>query len=266
MPFPEVTRVIFRKNPLDRVICQLKFPPILRIDAEIPAQFQEKVRRHFPNFTEISEWNILVPKDLKGSIPIPPEQIRQAIKSAGVKNYEFSSEDEHWKINLTRTFVALTCMKYERWERFKDKLQIPLEALIQVYSPDYFSRVGLRYVDIIRRSNLNLSEARWEELLQPYISGILGAQELGNFVKNFESKYEIGLSDGKSEAKIITTFLESEDGGEVCYVIDCDFYNNHKTQIDLAIEMLDYFNVRASRLIQWCITRRLYEAMEPEDL
>jgi len=32
MPFPEVKRVIYEHNPLDKVICQLRFPPILRIE------------------------------------------------------------------------------------------------------------------------------------------------------------------------------------------------------------------------------------------
>ena len=52
MPFPEVKRVIYKKNPLDRVICQLRFAPILKIDAEIPADFQEMIRADFPNYSE----------------------------------------------------------------------------------------------------------------------------------------------------------------------------------------------------------------------
>ncbi|MCH7755956.1 TIGR04255 family protein, partial [candidate division KSB1 bacterium] len=52
MPFPEVKRVIYKKNPLDRVICQLRFSPILKIDAEIPAEFQDMIRADFPNYSE----------------------------------------------------------------------------------------------------------------------------------------------------------------------------------------------------------------------
>ena len=263
MPFPELKRVLYRKNPLYQVICQLRFPPILRIDAEIPANFQERVRRHFPNFAETS-WNVEAPPDLKGLIP--PEFIQQALQLSNTKNYEFSSEDGQWKINLTRTFVALSTKQYERWEQFKDKLQIPLDALVEVYSPDDFSRVGLRYVDIIRRSALNLGDVHWDELLQPYILGLLGSPGVGTYVKNFESKYEVGLSDGESMVQIITRFVGAEDNGEICYIIDSDFYNVRKTKIDSVMERLDYFNVRASRLIQWCISERLHQAMEPQPL
>ena len=264
MPFPEANRVLYRKNPLDQVVCQLRFPPILRIDAEIPAEFQEMVRRQIPNLTETSEWKLEVPPGLKDQIS--PEILRQILQSSGNKNYEFSSEDGQWKINLTRTFVALTTQRYERWEEFKEKLEIPFRALIEVYSPDYFSRVGLRYVDIIRRSALNLSDVDWDQLLQPYISGILGSPEVRELVKNFESKYEVSLSDGESIVRIIARFVAAADDGEICYMIDSDFYDSHKTPIEAAMERLDYFNVRASRLIQWCITDRLHKAMEPQPL
>ena len=37
-------RCIYRRSPLIEVICQLRFPAILRIDAQAPAQFQEAIR------------------------------------------------------------------------------------------------------------------------------------------------------------------------------------------------------------------------------
>ena len=61
MPFPEVERVIYARNPLDQVVCQLRFPPILKIDAEIPAGFQDRVREDYPNFSETSGWQLEVP-------------------------------------------------------------------------------------------------------------------------------------------------------------------------------------------------------------
>ncbi|MCI0485873.1 MAG: TIGR04255 family protein [Blastocatellia bacterium] len=264
MPFPKVERVLYKRNPLDQVICQLRFPPILRIDAEIPANFQDKVRTLFPNFLETSQWNVEVSPNLKGQIPF--DIVQQVLQSSGNKNYEFSSEDGQWKINLTRNFVALTTKKYERWEEFKEKLQVPLEALINIYTPDYFSRVGLRYMDIIKRSALNLGDVSWDKLLQPYILGILGCQEVGSYVKDFENKYEVELSDGQSFVRIITKFAEALEDREICYMIDSDFYNSQKTKIDSVVEKLDYLNTRASRLIQWCITGQLHDAMEPRKL
>jgi uncharacterized protein (TIGR04255 family) len=45
MTFPEDSpRVIYGRNPLEQVICQIRFPTILKIDTELPAAFQEQIR------------------------------------------------------------------------------------------------------------------------------------------------------------------------------------------------------------------------------
>jgi uncharacterized protein (TIGR04255 family) len=260
MPFPEVEKVIFQKNLLDQVICQLRFPPILKVDAEIPAQFQERIRMDFPNFLEQGEVVVEGPPGLK---PIPPEILRNIIQSSGNKNYEFSSEDGAWKVNLTRTFIALSTNKYERWSRFKEKLAIPLAALAEIYQPTYFSRIGLRYIDVIRRSSLNLDGVDWSELLQPYILGILTNPQMRQSVLTFESKYEMRLDDGESSVRVVTSFVQPANGSEICYKIDSDFHNDAKNDADSAMRKLDYFNICAFRLIRWCMTDRLEQAMEP---
>jgi hypothetical protein len=44
-PFPESERIIYAKNPLESVICQLRFPAILKISSEPPVEFQETLRK-----------------------------------------------------------------------------------------------------------------------------------------------------------------------------------------------------------------------------
>ncbi|MFZ5905009.1 MAG: TIGR04255 family protein [Chloroflexota bacterium] len=261
MPFPERKRIIYKKNPLERVICQLRFPPILKIETEIPSAFQDKIRKDFPNFLEKSEMQVELPIGIPGQSTEVPGKIVQSVS----KNMEFSSEDDSWKINLTRSFIALSALRYLRWESFKEKLSVPLEAFLGVYSPENYSRLGLRYIDIIKRSDLGLDGVGWDELLQPYILGILSTKEVGARVEGYESKNEIKLEDGTSSVRIVTKLIES-DSGEICFLIDSDFFTTQKIAIHDAIAKLDYFNTRGSRLIQWCITDRLHTAMEPAQL
>jgi uncharacterized protein (TIGR04255 family) len=244
------------------VICQLRFPPILKIDAEIPAAFQDSIREDFPDLKESSAWKMEESQGVKGTIPL--DVFRQILQSLPEKNYEFSSENGQWKLNLTRTFIALTANSYERWERYREKLERPLKSLVEIYSPSSFSRVGLRYIDVIKRSKLQLCDVDWNELLQPYILGIRSSAEVGKYVQNIQSQYEVRLSDRESVVRIITKLVEAPEGGEECYMIDSDFYKIGKIDIDTAVNRLDYFNVRASRLIRWCITERLHQALGPQ--
>ena len=118
---------------------------------------------------------------------IPHELLSEMLRTANTKNHEFSSEDGQWKINLTRTFIALSTGNYKVWEDFKKKLEIPLTALIHVYSPSYFSRIGLRYKNVIQRSTLDLAGVSWTKLLRPQILGVLVDSEVSQFVQNLES-------------------------------------------------------------------------------
>lgn len=263
MLFPEIRRVIYKKNPLARVICQLRFPPILKIDAETPVEFQDCVRKEFPNYSEKIE--LAMRPHPRVQDPIPHELLSDMLRTTGTKNYEFSSEDGQWKINLTRTFIALSTDRYEVWEDFKQKLDIPLKTLINVYSPSHFSRIGLRYRDVIQRSVLDLDGVSWTDLLQAQILGVLADSDIGNSVQNLESVYEISLPDGESTVRISTQLTQDRNAGEVCYVIDSDFFKARKTSTNDVIGKLDYFNQHAFRLFRWCITERLHKSMEPQE-
>jgi len=264
MPFPESKRIIYEKNPLDKVVCQLKFPHILKIDTESPSDFQEKIRKDFPNFSETMKYDIRVTPAEKAAVS--PDLLKQIIRLPGNRNYEFSSEDKKWKVNLTRNFLALTTSCYTRWEEFRSRVEHLFGALVEIYSPMNFSRIGLRYIDIIKRSILGLSNVGWNELLEPHLLGLLSSPEVGTDVHAFESKYEINLENNKGSVTIITRFVEAVDTSEVCYMIDSDFYTTEKTNVNNAIEILDYYHIIASRLIQWCITNRLHKAMNPKEI
>jgi len=264
MPFPEAPRVIYKNNPLDKVICQLRFPPILQIDKEIPADFQEQVRKDFPGFCEKKEVALAMPQRIQKEFPA--DLLRQMLPKED-KNYEFTSEDGVWTVNLTRTFLALTTRKYTRRDDFKKRLEIPLKALVDIYKPAYFSRIGLRYIDIIRRSALELNGVAWCELLNPYALGLLSAPVVQDRVRSLDSKYEVLLEDNSSLARIAMALVEwQENNNEECFMIDTDFYTTQKTVVADVDGRLDYFHIRASRLIQWLITKRLHDAMEPDTL
>jgi len=114
MAFPDAPRVIYENNPLDEVICQLRFPPILRIDAEPPAGFQEQIRDEYP-FYETKE-ALKLPAGL-------PQGLAQSLIAdlpfAGRKSHTFGSRDQVWSLSLNREFLALTCQAYTRWEDFE---------------------------------------------------------------------------------------------------------------------------------------------------
>jgi len=268
MPFPAAERVIFQKNPLKEVVCQLMFPPILKIDAEIPAGFQEKIRDEFPNYIEGPSARVTGPPAIQGVIPLPIQRqldiLKMVAESTAEKIYEFYSEDEDWKLTLSRTFIALTTKKYKRWEKFYEKLKKPLVALTNIYAPAYYNRVGLRYKNIISRSDIGLDKSSWTELLKPFILCLLATPEIRDSVQNYTCVNEISLDDKESIVRLIIKRVEKEDNREECLMLDSDFIITKRVEIDAVAEKLKYFNIQAACLMQWCISKKLYEALDPK--
>ena len=60
--------------------------------------------------------------------------------------------------------------------------------------------------------------------------------------------------------------VEMTEDGENAYVIDSDFSRSGRTEISDVNQLLSNYHHCASCLIQWCISPRLHNAMEPEEI
>lgn len=256
---PESPRVIYASNPLVDVICQVRFPRILRIDSELPVAFQEAIRSRFPHFVETVVELQGLPHELAAASP------RQT------KVYAFESEDRSWKVTLTSEFIALSTSRYERWESFVAALGGPLEALYATYQPAFASRIGLRYIDVILRSGLGLSDVPWSDLVKPWVLGdaihlvddeadVLGAAR--DVLIQLEGGARMRLRHGFARRG-------PDGGGEVGYRIDTDFYIENDPSYrssGAVLEALQRFNGQSGRLFRHMIQPRLHVAMGPDEV
>ena len=253
MPFPDTPRVIYDRNPLEEVICQLKFPPILKIDSESPASFQDGIRRTYPFFQEIP--GVL--------IDVPSEIVKMLPALAGTKSYSFESPERSWKVTLNREFVALSTTAYVRWEDFRARLITVLDALERHYQPTFFLRVGLRYRDVIRPSCLGIESVQWTALLKPWILGELSQEAIAPYIKQATGDVLITLNGETGQVRLRHGLVQPTDQSETIYSIDCDFYREGTTERRNVIELLNVYNKEAGRLFRWCISDELSARLGP---
>lgn len=257
MPFPEAPRVIYEKNPLESVLCQLRFPAILRIESEIPTKFQESIRGDYPLFKEKAP-EMEVPQEILRAMGTElPLRFRRV--------YDFTSGDEKWTVSLNCQFLALMCRDYRRWEDFRGHLATPFQALIQEFSPAFFSRIGLRYHDAIVRSKLGLRESPWSELLAPHIAGELSCKGMEPSIAQAARDVVIRLTE-KGHVRVRHGLAVAEGSNEPGYVIDSDFFLDERTEVGDGLATLDFFNKKARNLFGWCITPKLRDAMFPRPI
>ena len=265
MRFPDVTRVLYENNPLVEVVCQLTFDPILKIQTEAPAAFQDRIRHAYPRYTETRSIGLDLPDEV-------PDQIRTIFDGlVGSKNetvgYEFHSKDETTRVVLARDFVALTTTQYERWESFRDQLKHVIEEVQQVYSPNGFRRIGLRYKNLIVRSSLGIPATPWSQLLCEEIAGELLSSDLEGQILGLTKQLRFANDDHGVGLNLMHGLVPAPEGagapGELSYLIDEDFFKEGDTDGSDAIAVLDHANKEAGRLFQWCASEALHELLRP---
>lgn len=261
--FPEYKRVIYNKNPLAQVICQFKFPEILRIETELPAEFQEKIRERFPNYQQSAmfETQLEFQVDSRGTI-VPGASSGPVGLS---RLHQFISLSKNHVAILTKDSVGLLTTSYHKWEDFKADFKFIVETFEALYKPTHYNRVGLRYQDVIQRSILGLSDTSWSELFQPYIAGELSSQDrLPDRIEQIAKEVFFRL-DEASFLRLRHGFVKKHTDltTEICYLLDGDFFNQSEVNQNDAINTLDKFNQEAGRLFRWAISDTLHNAMLP---
>lgn len=262
MLFPESERVLYIKNPLVEVVCQFRFPTILRIREGQLAGFQDKIRKDYPVYSE-QEPSFGVPPQVPKEFVAILEQIKMPTP-LGLVTHRFHTKDSLRFISLSDDFMALASKKYERWESFREEVVKAESALKEVYEPAFYSRIGLRYRDLISRRNLKLTNVGWQELLQPYIIAELGDNDVSGAIARIQTRTVIKISEiSDGQITLIHGLAKPPESDEECYMIDADFSVERKEGIGEPFEILDRFNRLAGRLFRWAITERLHSAMEP---
>lgn len=257
--FSSQPRCHYRRAQVAEVICQLRFPEILSISAKDPADFQDAIRADFPQFSRREE--LPAPK-LVGT---PGNLTLQ--KSPSVINYQFTSADGVWRVNLTSKFISLTCTSYSAWEAFAARLDKPLAAFIRIYQPAYFERVGLRYLNFISRSALSLEDRPFRDLIAPQYLGPLALETVSETAATRCSvDTELAIAGGcraKLHAGPGLVKRGNVEDKEVKFIFDQDLYMPGQLPLNLSTAALQTLHSQADALFRGAITETLHDAMEP---
>ena len=257
MIFPKSERVIFDKNPLEQVICQLRFLPILAIISKEPAEFQERVRATHPKYEKTIT---VMPKpiaDLLATLPVAPNFPEAMV-------YKFTTVDGKSEIDLTRDFIAVATTKYRRWEEFEQTIRLAASNFEALYNPGSYTRIGLRYRNVIDRQVCGLDNVPWKELIRQSVVGLLAESEgeVSGQIRAMESQCQIDL-DVDNEHVAIRNGLIGAAGENQKYAIDADFYAEGEITIGDVFSILGRFNEEARNLFNWTIAARLRKALGP---
>lgn len=262
--FSQQPRCQYGKNQLAEVICQLRFPEILSIGTTAPAAFQDLIREEYPAYMARKESPAPKITGTPGSFSLENQPL--------VVNYQFTSEDQNWRVNLTSRFLSLACSNYTGWEEFAQRLDQPLAAFITTYKPAYFERVGLRYINFISRQDLGLSGTPFSELIAPCYLGLLADEEVEEQSASRSSvDTEMAIRGGcrvklHAGPGLVKRAGQTQQDREVKFVFDQDLFMPGKVPVNLSAGALETLHTQADAIFRGAILDELHRAMEPEVL
>lgn len=261
--FAQTERCRYNKAQLGNVICQLRFPEILTIEANAPVEFQEAIRRQFPQYTLRKDRPAPKISGTPGKLALenPPE----------TNNYQFASQDGHWRVNLTSRFISLATTQYTCWEDFAQQLDVPLAAFVKAYNPAYFERIGLRYMNFFSRKDLELENVPFSQLFAPCYLGPLSEEDVDErsstqCTVDAELAIRAGCRVKLHAGPGMVKAAGQPQDKEVKFIFDQDLFMPGKVSVNLAAGALGTLHSQAYSIFRGAITDTLHDAMEPEEI
>ena len=147
----------YERNFIRQAVCELRFPTLYELEApKPPASFALALRKEYPNQQLVEELSV-------GNATMSRAPM-----------HTFKSKRQRWTVTLKAAAVLLETSHYDSFVEFKERLAAVLKAAATVIDSDFFTRVGLRYINTIPYPNGELQDWVNPALVGPLAAGIYG--------------------------------------------------------------------------------------------
>lgn len=223
---PDVPLVEFERNFIKAVVCELRFPTLLEFETKPPVQLQRELRRDYPHYEPTQ------------SVSVGPGAVGHEIR------YLFRSRKKDWTVSFRASAIALETANYTNFEEFAARLDSLLTKSQRLLDTDFFTRVGLRYIDEIPVEDGGLSGWIGDALVAPLTQGVYGTVE--HFLQEVRGFTDIGRYTFKHGIR------DSARTEPQVYYLDFDFYEEN-VQFESVRALVTQFNHQSFRFFRWAI-------------
>jgi uncharacterized protein (TIGR04255 family) len=251
-----------RNAQLALVVAQVQFPAILSVqtDQTLLARFQEQIRATYPY--------LYLGQQLGFSLG--PQGVEQ--QQASGRLYHFSDANRQWVVTLSAGSIALESRAYTSYEDFAERLLRILASAREVYDIRRRTRLGLRYINEFRRSDVQAPED-WGSLINPQLLGPIADEDLSSLAISSYQEVALRLENGSLTLRH-GHFLEAstvapppgasvEERGPF-YLLDLDAYEEAEKDLDdhTLGELLKSYNHTMFQILRWSVQDELFEYLK----
>jgi uncharacterized protein (TIGR04255 family) len=238
--FPKKTEIRLSRPPLDEVVCQVRYPPLLRIASEAPSDFQEAIRAGFPLLKTEQGFHVQF-----SDVANPG---RPSVEAAS-KTYRFYDVSEGTHIALCADFLALSTKKYTHWPDFEQSMDLAYTSMMKIYSPAHATRIGLRFINRLTLENTRSESI--EEVLSLFRHELVCLVRTEAWDNPQEVFSQVILAD--DTLRLAVRFGSGTDKNLPFALLDIDCFE--EGQIDLAdlLARLREYHDRIYDAFRWCL-------------
>jgi uncharacterized protein (TIGR04255 family) len=162
---PKVPCVTYARNSLATVIVQLRYRPVLKIEQGTDlGAFQDRIRSRFSGYE----------KTINQNIEITPAGVNATTENA----HRFPADGgEPTTVTVGPASFTIEYTKHHSRSVLVDDLRLVMSALEMVYAPIVPTRLGVRYINLIKKADIGKDLGRslaWSDLLSEGFASVPG--------------------------------------------------------------------------------------------
>lgn len=233
----------YKHNLLRQAVCEFRFPTLMELgDPRPPSSFVKALRKEYPNLELTNELML----GIGGA-------------SNGFNNtHVFRSTKLTWAVTLKQSAFSIETTAYTNYAQMKERILRVVEAASKIIDSDFFTRVGLRYINVI--SNETDPTDGWinSELVNPLRSGYFSG------IKEYAGKLQLLASDGSCLLQHGLRLNQHPTKGSVPeYFLDIDTCRNEVALGDTEAA-LDAIHAQSFDIFDWAIGEKTREYLSAE--
>ena len=237
---PQMDAVTYERNFIKTAVCEIRFPTLLELETKEPTAFQKAIRKEYPFY------------DAQQGFDVGDDG---AAGNRETRRYLFRSKDQKWTVALRSFSLALDTTKYKDFEDFEDRVKYVLDRSRDIIDADFFTRVGLRYINNIPIDEDDLSGLISPQLVSNVTEGVFGTvEEYRGIVQGYTDVGQYSFRHG-----ILKKAANKENPTKV-YVLDFDFFDENVDFDDVLKKLRSFHDLNFS-FFRWCLGDKAVAAL-----
>lgn len=222
----------YKRNLLRQAVCEFKFPTLMELGGDRPpASFVSALRKDYPTLETVNEYTLGV-----------------GAGAASSKVHIFRSNKLTWTVSLKENAITIETTAYTQYPVMKKRIMQVLDAAAKVIDSEFFTRVGIRYVNVIDR----VADPVRENWINPDLVAPIRSNNFKS-VQQYAGKMLLSAEDGGCLLQHgVQTIKGSGQSTKVEYVLDIDVFRN-EVELSKVEYVLEAIHVQAFDVFDWSI-------------